>query len=221
MKYNGQSAFEMLAVRAKTNGVEIEFTEPLRPGDGWDPAQYNVHQWWYKPTNQYGGPKMDEEELSVRSASVSADRMKVFLEIPGIKTKHLVHIRLRDLAASAYGHGLWTSETWYTMNAIPDNNNGAILPRPAPVQVVDNILTDKEKAEGWALLFDGKSMNGWHNYGKKTIGQSWVISDNSIHLDAKPNPDGGWQTADGGDLLTAEEYADFDFQYDYHSKLCR
>ena len=220
MKYNGQSAFDMLAVRAKTNGVEIEFTEPLRPGDGWDPAQYNVHQWWYKPTNNYGGPKMDETELGVRSASVSADRMKVFLEIPGIKPGHVVHLRLRNLPASEYGHGLWTSEAWYTMNAIPANDNGAVLPRPAPVQTVDNILTDREKAEGWALLFDGKSMQGWHNYGKKTIGKSWIISDNSIHLDAKPNPAGGWQTADGGDLLTAEQYEDFELAVDWKIGAC-
>ena len=34
-KYNNASTFEMLAVRAKTNGVEIEFTEPLKHGQGW------------------------------------------------------------------------------------------------------------------------------------------------------------------------------------------
>ncbi len=215
MKYNGQSAFEMLAVRAKTNGVEIEFTEPLRPGDGWEPTQYGVQQWWYKPTNNYGGPKMDEQELSVKSASVSADRKKVFLEIPGIQPKHVVHIHLHGLPASEYGNGLWTSETWYTMNAIPAADFGTVLPRPAPVQVADNTLTEREKAEGWTLLFDGKSIDQWHNYGKKTIGKSWIISENAVHLDARPNPDGGWQTADGGDLVSNEEYGDFDFQYDW------
>lgn len=220
MKYNGKSVFEMLAVRAKTNGVEIEFTEPLRSGDGWEPAQYNIHQWWYKPTANYGGPKMDEEELTVTSASVSADRKKVFLEIPGIKPQHLVHIRLRNLPASEYGNGLWTSEAWYTMNAIPAGDMGSVLARPAPVQVADNVLTDREKAEGWALLFDGKSLDGWHNYGKKTVGQSWIVSDNSIHLDAKPNPDGGWQTSDGGDIITNDEYADFEFQYDWKIGAC-
>ena len=215
MKYNGKSVFEMLAVRAKTNGVEIEFTEPLRPGDGWEPSQYTIHQWWYKPTSNYGGPKMDDEELTVQSASVSADRKKVFLEIPGIKPQHVVHVRLRDLPASEYGNGLWTSEAWYTMNAIPSADLGSVLSRPAPVQVADNVLTDREKAEGWTLLFDGKSLDSWHNYGKKTIGKSWIISDNSIHLDAKPNPNGGWQTADGGDIITNDEYTDFEFQYDW------
>ena len=112
MKYNRKSTFEMLAVRAKTNAVEIEFPEPLREGDGWDVAHYDVKQWWYKPTSNYGGPKMDETPLPVKSASVSADRKKVFLEIPGIKAGHVVYIRLRNLPVSDLNHELWTTQTW-------------------------------------------------------------------------------------------------------------
>ena len=220
MKYNGQSVFEMLAVRAKTNGVEIEFTEPLREGDGWDPTHYGVQQWWYKPTNQYGGPKMDQENLTVSSASVSADRKKVFLEIPGIKPGHLVYIRLQRLPISSLGHQLWTTETWYTMNAIPADAYGAKTDRPAYTPPADNTLTDQEKAEGWALLFDGASTKGWHNYGKQTIGPSWIVNDNALHLEAKPDPNGGWQAADGGDILTTEDYQDFELSLDWKIGAC-
>ena len=34
LKYNENSTFEMLAIRAKSNGVEIEMTEPLAEGNG-------------------------------------------------------------------------------------------------------------------------------------------------------------------------------------------
>jgi cytochrome c len=220
MKYNGNSVFEMLAIRAKTNGMEIEFTEPLREGDGWDVKQYQVKQWWYKPTAQYGGPKMDEEAMAVKSASVSADRKKVFLEIPGLKTQHVVHMQLHNLPLSELDHEIWTTEGWYTLNNIPANDNGAIGTAPAPVVVADNTLTEKEKRDGWQLLFDGQSLKGWHNYGKTTIGKSWIISENSIFLDAKSNPDGGWQAPDGGDIVTAEEYGDFELQIDWKIGAC-
>lgn len=220
LKYNGQSAFEMLAVRAKTNGMEIEFTEPLREGDGWATSHYAVRQWWYKPTIEYGGPKMDDTEMPVKSVTVSADRKRVFLEIPGLKPQHVVHIRLQNLPVSDQNHELWTTEAWYTLNAIPADQLGTVGTPPPSIVRADNALTDKEKADGWQLLFDGKTLNGWHNYGKQTIGKSWVVDDNSIHLAATPNPSGGWQAPDGGDILTAEEYGDFELELDWKIAPC-
>jgi cytochrome c len=220
MKYNGNSVFEMLAVRAKTNGMEIEFTEPLREGDGWDAYSYLVEQWWYKPTSEYGGPKMDLETMNVKSASVSADRKKVFLEIPGLKPQHVVHIKLRNLPLSELDHEIWTTEGWYNLNAIPANDNGVAGTPPTRSEPIDNTLTEQEKRAGWQLLFDGQSMTGWHNYGKTSIGKSWIVSDNSIHLDAKPNPAGGWQTSDGGDIVSEAEYGDFELTLDWKIGAC-
>jgi cytochrome c len=220
LAYNQQSTFEMLAVRARTNGVEVEFTEPLRDGDGWDPAHYAVQQWWYKPTVNYGGPKMDLEDLPVASASVSADRKKVFLEIPGLKSGHVVYLRLQNLPVSDLGHELWTTETWYTLNAIPQGVFGEKLTRPAVVSTPDNTLSEREKADGWQLLFDGQNTSGWHNWGKTTVGKSWIIADNAIHLDAKPNPDGHWQAPDGGDIICAEEYENFELTLDWKIGNC-
>lgn len=220
MKYNGNSVFEMLAVRAKSNGMEIEFTEPLRENDGWDVASYLVKQWRYKPTVEYGGPKIDEQTMNVKSATVSADRKKVFLEIPGLKPQHLVHIQLRNLPISDLGHEIWTTEAWYTLNAIPENSEGVIGTAPNIALPTDNTLTAKEKSEGWQLLFDGQTLNGWHNYGKTSIGKSWIIQDNSIHLDAKTNAEGHWQAPDGGDIVSAEEYGDFELSIDWKIAPC-
>ncbi|MEO0671034.1 MAG: hypothetical protein AAFZ05_03295, partial [Pseudomonadota bacterium] len=42
-----------------------------------------------------------------------------------------------------------------------------------------------EAAAGWKLLFDGKSTAGWRNYGKSTIGKSWIIDDDALMLDGE------------------------------------
>ena len=220
MKYNGESVFEMLAVRAKTNGMEIEFTEPLPENTGWDTYSYLVKQWWYEPTVNYGGPKMDEETVNVSSATVSADRKKVFLEISGLKPQHVVYIQLRNLPVSELGHEIWSTETWYTLNAIPADQPGIAGTPPVVTPPADNTLTEKEKRDGWQLLFDGQSVKGWHNYGKTTMGKSWIIAENAIHLDAKPNPNGGWQAPDGGDIVSDEEYGDFELQIDWKIEPC-
>ena len=121
LTYNQKPVFEMLAVRAKHNGVEIEFTEPLKEGSGTKASDYQVRQWWYKPTAEYGGPKLDDKALDIRSVVVSDDRRKVFLELSGMKARHMVYIRLnKDKISSESDRGLWTTEAWYNMNNIPD-----------------------------------------------------------------------------------------------------
>ncbi len=75
----------------------------------------------------------------------------------------------------------------------------------------DNSLSTKEQQEGWQLLFDGKTTNGWHTYGKNTVGAAWKVTDGTLHLDASNKS--GWQTGDGGDIVTDQEFGD------YHLKL--
>jgi len=120
LSYNNTPVFEMLAVRAKPNGIEIEFTQPLKAGAGTKASDYRIKQWWIKPTASYGGPNMDEETLKTGKITVSADRKKVLLELPGMKDKHVLYIRLnKNTMLNAKDEDLWSTESWYSMNSIP------------------------------------------------------------------------------------------------------
>lgn len=120
--YNEKVTFEMLAVRAMPDGVEIEFTEALAEGQGETASDYGIQQWYYKPTEEYGGPKLDLRDLSIRSLEVSDDRKKVRLRLNGMKAGHVVYINLSDEMKSASGQSLWNKEAWYTMNRIPSRS---------------------------------------------------------------------------------------------------
>lgn len=72
-----------------------------------------------------------------------------------------------------------------------------------------NTLTNKEKNDGWKLLFDGKSTDGWHSYGKQNASNEWKVEDGTIHLDAAT------KNAERGDLVTNEEYENFDLKVDW------
>jgi cytochrome c len=119
MIFNGQTTFEMLAIRARPNGFEIEFTEPLWPDTHLSESDFFVQQWWYLATANYGGPKMDLETLRITNITLSDDRTRVSLEIPSLKKEHVVYFRLSEGLKSAAGSGLWSSEAWYTLNNIP------------------------------------------------------------------------------------------------------
>ena len=68
-----------------------------------------------------------------------------------------------------------------------------------------NTLSDKEKSDGFKLIFDGKSLDGFRNYKKETVDPKWVIQDGAITLTAKG----------GGDLITKNQYEDFEFRFEF------
>jgi cytochrome c len=196
----------MLAVRAKSNGVEIEMTEPIGERYGNSPADYEIKQWFYKPTINYGGPKLDQKNLEVKSVNISADRKKVFLELKGMEPNHVVYVRLNGVFISTENRELWSTEAWYTMNQIPQNDPGFKNPAKA---VPLNALTDAEVKAGWELLFDGKSINQWKRFNKEGMSPAWKVKDNSISLDKT------MKKGEDHDIVTLKEYENFEFTLEW------
>lgn len=214
MTYNGKSTFEMLSISARTDGIVIEFTEPLKNGEGWSKGDYEIQQWYYKPTADYGGPKLDQRNLNIQSVNISKDRKKVFLRLDGMKDDHVIYVRLLNHFVSENEHSLWSTEGWYTMNYIPKNKKGMEgFDAASPVTLQDNTLTEKEKSEGWELLFDGKSIDKFHTFKKDKVDSKWVVEDGTIAFN--PKLDG-----DGGDLVTNNIYEDFEFSLEWKISNC-
>lgn len=75
-----------------------------------------------------------------------------------------------------------------------------------------NTLTDKEKKEGWQLLFDGKTTNGWRGaYKDKFPAKGWSISDGMLTIQQSD----GSESQSFGDIVTNGEYSDFDLMFDF------
>ncbi|MFJ4689018.1 family 16 glycoside hydrolase [Streptomyces sp. NPDC088789] len=125
---NGTDAFDIHSMRATEDGFVLKYTDPLSQATVDRIAQnlpqsYEVRQWRYSPTPQYGGPKIDEEPLAVSEAVVSKDRTQVRLEIPGLRADRVVHLRSPRPFTAADGDALWSTEAWYTLNAVPGDRS--------------------------------------------------------------------------------------------------
>lgn len=78
----------------------------------------------------------------------------------------------------------------------------------ASVMAADNTLSDYESRSGWKLLFDGKTTEGWRKFGTdEPVGSAWKVEEGALTL----TPGSG----SGGDVMTDQDYADFDLLIDW------
>ncbi len=85
---------------------------------------------------------------------------------------------------------------------------------PAPL----NALTAAERAAGWRLLFDGRTLRGWRGLGYDSVPTAhWVVVDRTIKKVASGKvptlPDG--QPLNGGDLMTVDTFGDFELTWEW------
>ncbi|MDP5279511.1 DUF1080 domain-containing protein [Sphingomonas sp. DG1-23] len=71
------------------------------------------------------------------------------------------------------------------------------------------MLTARERAEGWQLLFNGRDLSGWRSFDGSAPSSSWEVRDGILMLTANS---GGMS---GADLVTAENYGAFELTLDW------
>lgn len=90
----------------------------------------------------------------------------------------------------------------------------SMSPQPESTLVTaPNTLSETAIANGWILLFDGKTTEGWHTFGKEGIGDAWQVEDGALVFD-KSNG------AQGGDIITDGEFEDFDLRLEWKISPC-
>lgn len=72
-----------------------------------------------------------------------------------------------------------------------------------------NTLSEKEKTEGWQLLFDGKTTNGWHMFSKPAMKHSWKAVDGEL---TTANDD---TTGTHGDIVTDGVYENYELVFEW------
>jgi hypothetical protein len=103
---------------------------------------------------------------------------------------------------------------WKNIRVLTEDPGSAMLEpdKPAPqVSYLDNQLTREQAAEGWKLLWDGKSSEGWR--GAKIDhfpDRGWIIEDGELKVTAS-----GGGESEIGDLVTTEKYRNFILEVDF------
>ena len=70
-----------------------------------------------------------------------------------------------------------------------------------------NTLSEKEKKEGWRLLFNGKNLDGWRTFQGREI-TGWKVIDGVLN-------NSGVGSDHGGDIITREKFQNFELELDW------
>lgn len=82
------------------------------------------------------------------------------------------------------------------------------------VNAVDNYISTREAKEGWKLLWDGKTTNGWRGAKLDTFPASGWKIDSGKGLLTVVKSDGG-ESTNGGDIVTTKKYRNFELVADF------
>lgn len=85
-------------------------------------------------------------------------------------------------------------------------------PDVTQLNAIANTISEREAAEGWELLWDGKTTNGWR--GARLDGfpeHGWSIEDGIL----KVHKSDGGESTNGGDIVTTRSYKNFLLKVDF------
>jgi len=105
-----------------------------------------------------------------------------------------------------------TPITWRNINILTDNLREYSTKSPLAPITTKNRLTAEEQKNGWKLLWDGESTQGWRGARLDDFPENgWEINEGELTVLAS----GGEESNAGGDIVTTELYGDFELKVDF------
>ena len=124
VRFTGKIAAYPTGFTTKTNGIELTFSATLDTASASDTQNWNVEQWNYRWTGNYGSPdvsaldpkKNGKDLVVITKATVSADKKSVFLELPD--RMPVMQMKVQCNIKAADGTTI-KHDTYATINKLP------------------------------------------------------------------------------------------------------
>lgn len=103
----------------------------------------------------------------------------------------------------------WKNIRICTAGIDQEKRTGLVAPQK---NCIPNTISEKEKAEGWKLLWDGKTTAGWRGAKMASFPQKGWVVDNGV---LKVLSSDGAESNNGGDIVTTQKYKNFELVVDF------
>jgi hypothetical protein len=117
--WTGKIPFEIKEMRARRDGFELIFTQPVDAACAGNPSSYQMKTYTYIYQASYGSPEVDQTTAKIVKSEVSSDRNSVRLSVDGMQEGHIHELAAAGVR-SAEGRPLLHNQAYYTLNYLPD-----------------------------------------------------------------------------------------------------
>ena len=118
VRWNGTVPFAIQEMRARPDGFELRFTEPVDPATAGLVESYTMKSYTYLYSGAYGSDEIQTEPHKITRATVSADRLSVQLQVDGLRKSYVHELHAAGIRSMAGGK-LDHADAYYTLNRIP------------------------------------------------------------------------------------------------------
>jgi hypothetical protein len=197
--------------------VEIDPSERAFTGGIYDEARRG---WLYplnNPGNEMAREAFKQNEWNKFRVEAIGNHIRTWLN--DVPAANLVDEKTAEGFIALQVHSIWDSTKvgeqvmWRNIRILTSNLEEHTMNTDAPeLSYLVNKLTENEKGEGWKLLFDGQTTEGWRNAYEETFpDKGWIVEDGTITVLAS----GGGESEHGGDIVTVDEYSNFDLRLQF------
>ncbi len=118
VRWKGETPFAIREMRARPDGFELAFTEPVDASTAGDPASYAMKSYTYLYSSAYGSEEIETQPCPIAGVTVSEDRKSVILQVDGRRELYVHELRAEGVR-SVVKERLDHPDAYYTLNRIP------------------------------------------------------------------------------------------------------
>lgn len=119
LTWTGKAPFEIKAMRAQSNGFELEFTQPVNKNIAANINLYQITSFTYSYHRAYGSPIINQQVCQILKADVSEDGHKVRLYVSGLREGYIHELKAEGIRSNS-GKSILHPSAYYTLNYLPE-----------------------------------------------------------------------------------------------------
>ncbi len=199
------------------HGYQIEIDPSER---AWSAGIYDEQRrgWLFNLENNPEAQKaFKQNEWNFYRIEAIGDTLKTWIN--GVPAAHVIDPMTDKGFIGLQVHSIGTEKEkdgveiqWRNIRIITNDVQKYATPTPIEPVITKNNLTVSEEKDGWELLWDGKTTDGWRGAKLDTFPENgWKIENGELSVLSS----GGAESTAGGDIVTVNTYGDFEFKVDF------